>query len=762
MQNFGQAPGQAPTATPGAPSVQSVPRREAGPTFIERAFSELEAPLTVDRQLKQFGYNLFDAPLSAFTPVQDVPVGPDYVIAPGDTLVINMWGLAEGSFQVVVDRNGEIILPKAGPVRVWGLKFSEMETLVKDQLNQYFTRVNISIAMGPLRTMKVFILGEVVKPGAYTVSSLSTVTNALFAACGPSTQGSLRDIRLIRNNKIITRLDLYTFLLEGSRVGDERLLPDDTIFVPPIGQVVALAGYVKRPAIYELKGETTLAQLLEMGGGLTIVTYVKRVQVERVIERQRKVVLDTESTDLKDFEARTAAFPLQEGDFVAVFPIERSLYSFVMLEGNVRRPGTYALKPGMRVKDLLEQAEGLLPGTYMDRADLAKFKNNRQSETVPINLGEAMAGDLRQNLFLNEFDRLIVYHQLDVSPKPMVQITGSVYRPGVFELSPGMRVSDLVFKAQPTRQASLGKAEMYRADPAVTVKVITLNLEEIAANPRGERDLLLNDRDHIFIREIAEGIEKRTVTISGRVRYPGEYAITAEERLSSLIERAGGFAPGAFPTGAVFTRESIRQIEQQQLDKFIRTQEQSLLAESAATTAGSVELSTGQKSDVVSAQASVTTQRRELLRSLAASVTLGRLAVRVDSPDRLKGTPDDILLEQGDALSIPQQPTSVLVIGAVRNSTAVLQKGKENIEYYIARAGGATREADLDQTYIVKPDGTALSSFVKLRQVESGDTIVVPISTEPRIRTIALMKDIAIIASGFALPFAAIVGLYRR
>ncbi len=758
-QAMPQAPGQPAGQAPGA--VSNGFRREAGPTFIERAFSELQAPLTVDRRLKQFGYSLFDDPSSTFAPVQDIPVGPDYVIGPGDTLFVNMWGLVESNFQLVVDRNGEVYLPKAGPVRVWGLKFVDMESRVRDQLNQYFTRVNVSVTMGPLRTMKVFILGEVIKPGAYTVSSISTVTNALFAAGGPSTQGSLRDIRVIRNNQVIARLDLYTFLLEGSREGDERLLPNDTVFIPPIGQVVALAGYVKRPAIYELKGDTTLAKLLDMGGGLTILSYVKRVQVERVIERHRRVVLDQEFTDPKDFEAQTASFPLQEGDFVSVYPIDRSLFSFVGLEGNVRRPGTYSLKPGMRVKDLVEQAEGVLPGTHMARADLARFHDRRQYELVGIDLGAALAGDAAQNLPLNEFDRLIVYHQLDVQPRPLVQITGTVYRPGVFELTPKMRVSDLVFRGNPTRQASLKNAEMYRADPGTSVRVIRLDLERILENPGSDIDLYLTDRDHIFIRQLAEGVEKRTVTISGRVKYPGEYAITQDERLSSLIERAGGFLPDAFPKGAVFTRESIRRAEQQQLDKFIRTQEQSLLAESAATGAGVVELSGGEKADVTSAQATIATQRRQLLQSLASAVTLGRLSIHMDSPDKFKGTRDDILLEDKDSLYVPQQPTSVLVLGAVRNSTAVMYEDKESSEFYIARAGGITREADADQTYILKPDGTALSSFVKVRDIEAGDTIVVPASTEPKVRTMPFMKDIATILGGFALPVAAIGALYK-
>jgi protein involved in polysaccharide export with SLBB domain len=212
----------------------------------------------------------------------------------------------------------------------------------------------------------------------------------------------------------------------------------------------------------------------------------------------------------------------------------------------------------------------------------------------------------------------------------------------------------------------------------------------------------------------------------------------------------------------VFTRESIRRMEQEQLDKFLRSQEQALLAESAAISAGSVHLTTSEKGDVVSAQAAVSAQRRELLRSIAGSITLGRLAIHLESLDKLKGSPDDILLEHGDSLFIPQQPTSVAILGAVRNSTSVLHKEKENIDYYLSRAGGPTREADVEQAYILKADGTALASFVPMRHVEPGDAIIVPISTEPKIRTIPLLKDLATIVAGFAIPIGVIAGLYHN
>jgi protein involved in polysaccharide export with SLBB domain len=321
-----------------------------------------------------------------------------------------------------------------------------------------------------------------------------------------------------------------------------------------------------------------------------------------------------------------------------------------------------------------------------------------------------------------------------------------------------MRLGELVVRDELLPEAYLDRAEVVRVKEDLSAEVIPFSVRELWAG-QAAANLELRPLDRVVIS--SEFRPAATVAVSGLVKRPGRYVMSRGERLSSLLERAGGLLPDAFPKGAVFTRESIRRIEREQLDRFIRTQEQALLAESAAVTAASTELSTADRGETTTAQAAVTAQRRELLRLLAASVTLGRLAIHVESPEKLKGSPDDILLEDGDSLFIPQQPTSVAILGAVRNSTAVLHKEKENIEYYVNRAGGPTREADVDEIYIIKADGSALSSFVPLRHVEAGDTIVVPISTEPRIRTLPLLKDIATIVAGFAVPVGVIAAIAK-
>jgi protein involved in polysaccharide export with SLBB domain len=648
------------------PGAEAVAPAEEPLSAIEGTF---EAPVVpgVKRRLRQFGYDIFRIPASTFAPVEDVPVGPEYVLGPGDSLIVYVWGLVESVFTETINRNGEIFIPKAGTLRVWGLSFERAEQLIRDQLSRVYTGFRISVTLGRLRTIRVFVVGEVTRPGAYTLSALSTLTNALFVAGGPSKQGTLRRIGVLRNNKVVSEMDFYDFLLRGDKSQDVRLESGDTVFVPSIGPTVGLVGNVNRPAIYELKGETQVTDVLAMAGGVSPSGFLQRLQLERFRANTERVVQDFNLLDFTQRGQQSANPFLRDGDLVRVFPVDPRIYNAVTLEGPVKRPGTYELRPGMRLGELVVRDE-LLPEAYLDRAEVVRVKEDLSAEVIPFSVRELWAGQAAANLELRPLDRVVI---------------SSEFRPAA------------------------------------------------------------------------------TVAVSGLVKRPGRYVMSRGERLSSLLERAGGLLPDAFPKGAVFTRESIRRIEREQLDRFIRTQEQALLAESAAVTAASTELSTADRGETTTAQAAVTAQRRELLRLLAASVTLGRLAIHVESPEKLKGSPDDILLEDGDSLFIPQQPTSVAILGAVRNSTAVLHKEKENIEYYVNRAGGPTREADVDEIYIIKADGSALSSFVPLRHVEAGDTIVVPISTEPRIRTLPLLKDIATIVAGFAVPVGVIAAIAK-
>jgi polysaccharide export outer membrane protein len=615
--------------------------------------------------LRQFGYDLFRTIPASFGPVSDAPVGPDYVIGPGDTLQAYLWGMVDNVFTLPVNQRGEIFLPKVGTFPVRGMSLGDVRRLLNEQLSRQFSGFQMSLTLSELRSVQVYLVGEVARPGVYTVSSLSTVTNTLFAAGGPTKRGSLRDIKLIRGNRTVGTLDLYDFLLRGDRSKDFRVESGDTIFVPAIGPVVAIAGNVKRPAIFEMKGATRMHDVLQqMAGGVTPTGYLQRVQVERVRAHQEKVVIDLDlSTVARGRDSRSNIL-VEEGDLIKIFPIDTKVYNAVAVEGFVRRPGIYELKTGMRLSELLRPEE-MLPEAYLSRVEVIRTRPDLSREVLSVDLRELWRGDLRLDLLLEPRDQIMV---------------GSETRP-------------------------LG-----------------------------------------------------AVTLRGEVKRPGIYPIVQGERLSSVLKRAGGYTDEAYPKGSLFVRERLRRQQQEELDRFVKAQEEMLLQESARTTAGALELAAdGREQAALSQQA--LQQRRQLLELLKSKVVLGRLVVKLDPPGGLEGSSNDIPVEEGDILTIPKQPSAVLVIGSVRNPTAVVYEENRDVEYYLNRAGGLNREADKDELHVVKADGSAISGFLKLRKLEAGDIIVAPPKVEPRVRSLPVIKDVATILGQFALTIGVLAAL---
>jgi protein involved in polysaccharide export with SLBB domain len=617
----------------------------------------------ISRDLTQFGYDMFVSLLPSLTPATNLPVSPDYQLGPGDGLILYVWNIPGTSLYdsapLLVDRSGSVFVPRVGSVPLQGLTIAQAQEVIRSRVGRYYSGFELRLTLGELRGISVYVVGEVARPGTYTVSPFSTLLDALIAAGGPTKMGTLRGIRLVRNGKTQEEVDLYDFLLRGERALGPTLQAGDTVFVAPVGAVAGITGEVKRPSIYELRPGATVGALVAMAGGPLPTAQLSRIQVERQEGGAGKRILDL---PFAPSLGEGASELLRDGDLVTIFPGQDRLRNAVTVEGFVRTPGQYEWKPGMRVSDLIK-LDALLPEAYVNRVEVIRMRPDFSREILSVDVQKLWAS----------------------TPAP---------------------------------------------DPA--------------------QDLPLQSMDRISVKSEVVGPE--SVTIAGQVRRPGTYAITKGERLSSLLDRAGGFLPEAFPRGAVFTRESIRQLERQQLEKFVQTQETTLLAEAAAVTAGGAE---------IGSQTAITTLRRDLLRSLSSVLTLGRLSIRLDTPEKLKGTPDDILLETADSLFVPQNPTSVLVVGAVRNSASILYKEGENTEYYTNQAGGPRPEAEVKDTYILKADGTAVASFVKMRKLDPGDAVVVPISTEGKIQWAIFLKDwFTIVAQAF-IPIGVIGGLLK-
>lgn len=542
------------------------------------------ANLPEETEIRQFGYDLFENPPDTFAPVDLIPVTSDYLLGPGDEVKISLWGKMNGEVLSEIDREGNINFPQIGILHLTGLSLAEAKAYLAKEFSRYYkaSEVKMNVSLGSLRSIRVFMVGDVMTPGAYTLSSLSTLTNALFAAGGPAKTGSMRNIQVRRSGETVVRFDLYDFLLHGNKTGDIRLMTGDVIFVPPVGTLVAVTGHVNHPAIYELKGKTRLSELIGMAGGLTALAYTGRVQVQRVQDHTARSIFDSDLLNLPSDPEKDLV--LENGDLVKIFSV---------------------------------------------------------METT-------------------EWDRY------------------------------------------------------------------------------------------------------RTVRIDGAVRLPGEYTVDKGATLSSLIERAGGFTDNAYLKGAIFTRETVRKLQQTQLDEAIDRLEQQLFTQSAQTIEAALSPEAAQQ------QQAATEQRRALIAKMRAAKAKGRMTIHLAKQEDMKGTPFDFPLENGDTLHVPEKPNHIQVIGAVYNQTAFLYDSKASTASYLKKAGGMTQDAEEDALYVLRIDGTAVSkeeaggffwSNFMHAKLDPGDTIVVPEKIE-RIAYLREFKDLTQILYQIAVTAGVLIVVF--
>ncbi len=701
-------PSQQPTE-PNQPPMEAKPQTPAAeeePSPTERLLSG-QLPSDVSMLLHQFGYDVFHQPVSTFAPVTNVPVGPEYVIGPGDAFTLTMWGRADGQFPLEVDRDGQIILPEVGALKVWGMKFGALEGYLQHELSRKYTDFKMSVTMNRLRTIQVFVVGEATTPGAYTVSSLATVINALVAAGGPSKNGSLREIRLTRAGQSPVKIDLYDFLLGGDKTKDVRLQDGDTIFIPVIGPVVGVAGNVKRPAIYEMAGPTTLKQALDLAGGATMAGWLQCVQVERIENHERRIVVDLNlSAGGAPQIPSPADSALRDGDVVKVFPVIARQDRVVTLEGHFLRPGKYEWKPGMRLKDILSSYDILQPEPNTGYGELVRLiPPDLHPITLSFNVGQLLAGDAAQDIELAQYDTIRTF-RWDERVSEKVTVTGVVYDPNEYRLVPEMRVRDLIEVAGGLQKnAYLRRAEITRrhiSQEGMVTEKIEVNLEKALAGDT-ENNILLRDYDHLVIRPIPDLQFDLKVEIAGEVRFSGIYPIQKQETLSSVLERAGGYTEDAYLRGAVFTRRSAMDMQRRRMEDLIRQIEESML------TTSEQEIGAALDAEAAKAQQAALATKKELLAKLRAAEITGRVVVHLADLKEFKGSRYDLELESGDKLVIPPTPSVVYVVGEVFNPTALLYEHGQSVSYYLNRVGGMTKDADKKQVSVILADGSVIS-----------------------------------------------------
>ncbi len=720
--------------------------------------------LPIEPELKPFGHDIFSGTPKTFMPATDIPVPPDYVVGPGDIVMLQMYGKDSAEHELMITREGMLPFPGIGPIPVAGKKFSQMQKELQERARRQLIGTRVSVSLGRLRAIRVFVLGEVERPGSYTVSGLATLTNALLASGGIKRHGSLRNVQLKRGGQTIANMDAYDLLLRGDNQADARVMAGDVIFVPPAGPTVGVGGRVRRPAIYELKNEKTMSDVLQLAGGLLVDADTGAVQVERVTPTRTRAV---EGGDLDDPAVRD--MPVRDGDIVRIYPIQKRLDEAVTVEGHVARPGSRAWRSGMRLTDALPSLTALRPEA--DARYLLIMRPNRAEGTTELQGAdllaalEAPASDVNVALAAGDtvrvFDRredratllrpMLEHARASTAPgRPMREVTieGAVHHPGRYPWAPTMRVTDLLKAAGGlTDQAYTLEAELTRrftVDGRAREQARQL-VDLSAALKGGEKDAALEAYDQLVIRRIPKWAEEGTVEIVGEVQFPGKYPIARGERLSRILQRAGGLTTYAYPKGAIFLRDSVRQREQEYIERMTAQLERDL---GVFATAGP-EL--GVKKEVALAEG------QALLQQMRAAKATGRMVINVEALlDVREGY--DIVVQPGDKLVIPQRPDEVTVLGEVYYPTSHLHVAENSRDAYIRLSGGVTERGNKRAIYVVHADGSVSPPrrwFANHIDVGPGDTVIVPLKVD-RVSNLKLFTDISTILFQLAVTTAAL------
>lgn len=794
------------------------------PSLYDMYLQATPQPITPTR----FGFEIFQNGVRDPQSIpMDLPVGPDYVVGPGDGLAIDLWGGVSQQLYNTVDREGRITLPEVGPVLVSGKSLADVQQNVQQLLRTQFRDVSVDVSLSRLRTIRVYEVGDVAKPGAYDISSLSTPLNALFAAGGPTAQGSMRLVKHYRGDQLVEEVDLYDLLLHGVKSGMARLQNGDTILVPPLGPEVTVEGMVRRPALYELKDEKSLADVLELAGGLLPAATVRHIEVQRLVahDKQTMLSLDIPETDEAAVTQKLESFQIEGGDRIRIYPIAPYNQDAVYLEGHVLRPGRYSYRTDMRVGDLIGSYQDLLPepatkyaeiirlnapdyhptvesfdlgaamdspstspalkpmdtvrifskydfqspptvsvwgdvrspGTYetsgqihladavhlagglspdAQTQDVQVFRSlpNGESKIFSVSLSQALAGDPAENIVLQPRDRVLIHGDANALQPATVYIEGDVGRPGRYPLTTNMTVADLIkvgggLKASADKKtAELTTYDFADARPGNTQVVAQHQEIPIAAALAGDKsaNLPLHNGDVVTISQVPGWNDLgASITVKGEVAHPGTYGIRPGERLSSVMERAGGFLPDAYAYGSVLERVEVRELESEQQNQLVvRLKSEGAALENLPDT-------TDQQK---AAKYSTLQQYQQVLTQLSASSPVGRVAIRISSSVKdWKGSPSDIVVRGGDTLVIPRRPDFVMVTGQVFNPTAVSYRAGRSAKWYLEQSGGPTNLANKKEIFVMRADGSVIGSKGRLlagdpmdATLQAGDTIIVP------------------------------------
>jgi protein involved in polysaccharide export with SLBB domain len=707
---------------------------------------------TTGQKLPIYGRNLFTTTPSTFAPVEHIPVPVDYVIGPGDELIIRVWGQVDFNARVFVDRNGQVYVPRVGTLNVAGVRYEQMNSYLKTAVSRVFKNFDLNVTLGQLRSIQIFVVGQARRPGTYTVSSLSTLVTALFASGGPNANGSMRHIQLKRQNQVVSEFDFYDLLGKGDKSKDVALLPGDVIYIPPVGDQVAIIGSVNLPAIYEIDRKTSIQDQIATAGGLSTTADGTRVVIERIDNRTTRSIREIKLDD----DGLSAS--LRDGDIVRVFSISPRVEGSVILRGNVALPGRYPWHDGMHIADLIPSKDALVTrGYWMRQSSLSRGEIGWKDPERPATMNQArmrpdresdrdyQGNDVEDGSFADYDNRELTSEGSQAQqnlPRAGTDRTRSTSARLDLQYvntrerawSDGRLAPDRTTVIRNPSDINWDYAVIQRLNPQdLSSELVTFDLGKALGDHASADNIVLKSGDVITIfsqKDLYVPAEKRTkfVWIEGEVNSPGVYRAQPGETLRDLVARAGGLTSSAYLFGAEFRRVSTRQQQQKEMDELIQSAERDLRSRARLATASL------NAEDKLAGQQELQYESAAIEKLRTIQLT-GRVILEVKPTDTQVAELPSVALEDGDRLIIPPKPATVGVVGAVYNQNSFLYEDRNNVAKYLSYAGGGTREADGGRLFIVRANGSVISKQMhrsiwsgsfESTKLFPGDAIVMP------------------------------------
>ncbi len=700
------------------------------------------------KNLPAFGYNFFTYLPKSFEPSANIPVPFNYSIGPGDEIIISLWGEIQDVYNLVVRNDGTIFIPNVGLVNVNGLTIKTANSKIKKIMAKRYASINskdartyVDVSAGKLKSVKIFIVGEVNRPGGYTLPSHSTAFTALYFSGGPSLKGSLRQIKVMRKGNNIGNIDLYQYLIYGDASGDVNLSDGDVIFVPPVDKRIAVSGEVNRPGIYEIKTSDKLNDVLKYCGGLNFEADFNHLEVERIVpfnERDKyknsRLTIDLNFKNLN--QLRKSSFNFEAGDVLNVRKIDSLYENKIIISGEVKHPGVYELDSNnYYLRNLIKNAGGVKPTAFLGNGIIFRKHPDGKKELLSFNLGKILSGVEAKNLKMFNNDSVYIYNISEINPEKTVEIAGEVKNPGVYLRYKGLTLTKLIMLAGGvTDSARLKGIELTRMDTLDQSKYaekIKIDLPKNYWNLPASKDIELDDYDRVFISADPNKTYNPIVFVKGEVLYPGSYALLNEgERVSDLIERAGGLKKSAY-IEAIYVKRS---------NPIFHLVKKPVLPDSLV-------------------------KYKSFFQTGILTGYSDRIPINYEEINKNTNCSENITLEPGDTLIVPKNPNVVYVVGEVGIPATVKYKKGASLSYYINQAGGYTQNSDEGGEIVILPNGRKWEPsgwfFIPDPEILSGSTILVPTIYEIKKDAWPIIRDTFSIISSATIIILTVYNLTR-